>query len=65
MQRNETNVGLPSRQVVFRLAIDVSLLKSQAGMRKIAILVKTAVFADFQKKNDVPSLDPHTWLQTI
>ena len=36
--------GYLLRQVVFRLGIDVSLLKSQAGMR---ILLKSAVFADF------------------
>ena len=43
--------GYLSRQVVFRLAIDVSLLKSQAGMRqtmvfdeKLQFLMKTTVF---------------------
>ena len=59
--------GYLCRQEVFRLAIDVHLLKSEAGMRKP---VKTADFGKtrgfwqkpqfFQEKIDVSSLGPHS-----
>ena len=53
-----------SRQVVFRLAIDVSLVTSQRELRILAkstdLHVDFVDYVDFQKKIDVSSLDPHS-----